>query len=81
MKIPVHTTLWNFVPMMFVMLNECIQGLRLIHEVYTLFQDRRRETEPQGSLEMEQNSSNQFQILSYSNSILAFQELCRHIFC
>lgn len=63
MKIPVSTTLWNFVPMMFVMLNECIQGLRLIHEVYTLFQDRRRETEPQGSLEMEQNSSNHFQRL------------------
>lgn len=51
-----YSTLWNFVPMMFVMLNKFIQGLRLIHEVYTLFQDRRGETEPKGSLGMEKNN-------------------------
>lgn len=63
MKTPLSTTLWNFVPMMSVMPNECMQGLRSIHEVYTLFQDRRGETEPKGSLGTEQNSSNQYQIL------------------
>lgn len=62
-------------PMMFVMLNECIQGLRLIHEVYALFQDKRRETEPKGSLEMEQNKQNQLSLL-YSSFTPPLHLLC-----